>query len=140
MNLAHIDRIARLAGVIAAAVLVACGGDDDAHVSTPPQVNPAVSGLLSSVDAIGPGGAALLSNNPADADLALQSNLAGGTVQLRFSCAGCNISVSAAGTTVGARRWCGSTSAWAPAAKVMRSNKLVTSSFMPEQRGAVQTG
>ncbi len=105
MNRARIDLWTRLAGVLAAATLAACGGDDDTVVSGPRQVNPAVSMLLDSVDAIGPGGADLLSDHPARADLALQSNRAGGTVQLRFSCARCDISVSAAGATVGANQY-----------------------------------
>jgi hypothetical protein len=88
-----------------AALVAGCGGNDDRFVEGPPVVNPAVSALLDSVDAIGPGGAGLLSGNPARADLALRSNRAGGTVQLRFSCARCDISVSAAGATVGANQY-----------------------------------
>jgi arylsulfate sulfotransferase len=85
--------------------LVGCGGGNDDAPHGPRLVNPAVSALLSSVDALGTGGADLLSNNPARADLALQSNLAGGTVQLRFSCAGCDISVASAGATVSANQY-----------------------------------
>ena len=100
-----IDIRARLAAVLMATALVACGGGDDHFVTGPRQVNPAVSVLLDSVDAIGPGGTGLLSNQPARADLALQSNRAGATVQLRFSCVRCDISVSAAGSTVGANQY-----------------------------------
>ena len=105
MNLARSNALARLANLAAAVMLVACGGDDAPRTSGLRLVNPAVYGLLSSVDAVGPGGADLLSDNPARADLALQSNLAGGTVQLRFSCSGCDISVAAAGATVGANQY-----------------------------------
>ena len=115
MNLTRIDLFARHAFVrpmtpvaatfLLAASLAACGGSDDASGAGPRLVNPAVYGVLSSVEAVGPGGADLLSNNPARADLALQSNLAGGSVQLRFSCAGCDISVTAAGATVGANQY-----------------------------------
>ncbi len=101
----HVDVCARLSAALLALTLVACGDDDDRSVAGPRQVNPAVSALLDSVDAVGPGGAGLLSSHPARADLALQSNRAGATVQLRFSCARCDISVSAAGNTVGANQY-----------------------------------
>ena len=86
-------------------MLAGCGGSDSENVSTVRRVNPAVSALLTSVDAIGVGRAGLLSNNPTRADLALQSNLKGATVQLRFSCVGCDISVSAMGVAVGANQY-----------------------------------
>ena len=97
--------LSRCAGVGLLATLAACGGADSTSISTVNRVNPAVSALLSSVDAIGVGGAGLISNNPSRADLALQSNLKGATVRLRFSCAGCDITVSAGGTTVGANEY-----------------------------------
>ena len=100
---AHPSSALRLcaAGIFATA-LVACGdGDSTAQHSSINRVNPAVSSLLSSVDAIGVGGSGLLSNNPTRADLALQSNAKGATARLRFSCTACNITVSAA-TAVGA--------------------------------------
>jgi Arylsulfotransferase (ASST) len=100
------DVRSRLAGVLLTITLAACGGDDnDRTAPGPRQVNPAVSSLLDSVDAIGTGGTGLLSSHPTYADLALASNRAGGTVQLRFSCARCDISVSAAGATVGANQY-----------------------------------
>jgi Arylsulfotransferase (ASST) len=86
-------------------LMTSCGGGDSEPVSTVRRVNPAVSALLTSVDAIGVGGAGLLSNNPKRADLQLQQNLKGGTVRLRFSCTGCDITVSAAGATVGANQY-----------------------------------
>ncbi len=85
--------------------LAACGGDYETPVPDVNRVNPAVSSLLSSVDAIGVGGSNLVSNNPTRADLALQSNLKGGAVNLRFSCTGCDITVSAAGSSVGANQY-----------------------------------
>ena len=98
--------LACVASLAAALSLPGCGGgDDDNHVAPYRTVNPAVSNLLSSVEAIGVGGADLVSNNPARADLALQSNLAGSSAQLRFSCAGCSLTVSAAGATVGANQY-----------------------------------
>jgi Arylsulfotransferase (ASST) len=91
---------------VAALSLAACGGGDDPIPrSSVNRVNPAVSSLLTSVDAIGVGGSDLISNNPTRADLALQSNLKGASVQLRFSCTACNISVAAAGNTVGANQY-----------------------------------
>jgi Arylsulfotransferase (ASST) len=87
------------------ALLASCGGGDSGSVSTARRVNPAVSALLTSVDAVGVGGAGLLSNNPTRADLQLQQNLKGGTVRLRFSCTGCDIAVSALGSTVGANQY-----------------------------------
>lgn len=86
-------------------LLASCGGGDSGSVSTVRRVNPAVSALLTSVDAVGVGGAGLLSNNPTRADLQLQQNLKGGTAQVRFSCTGCDITVSALGTTVGANQY-----------------------------------
>jgi hypothetical protein len=93
-----------------ALALVACSDSDSTtQQSGVNRVNPAVSSLLSSVDAIGAGGSGLLSNNPTRADLALQSNLKGASAQLRFSCTACNITVSAAGavgaTSVGANQY-----------------------------------
>jgi hypothetical protein len=105
MNLDRIHLIARLTTLLMAGTLAACGGSDDSSPAGPRLVNPAVYGLFSSVEAIGPGGADLLSNNPARADLQLQSNRAGSTVQLRFSCARCDISVAVAGATVGANQY-----------------------------------
>ena len=97
----------RLGAACALALGLAACGDD--YSSTPPYsvnlVNPAVSSLLSAVDAIGVGGSDLLSHNPARADLSLQSNLKGATVSLRFSCTGCDITVSAAGNSVGANQY-----------------------------------
>lgn len=97
----------RAAGCAAAALMqAACGGGDDTVVrSSVNRVNPVVSSLLTSVDAIGVGGSDLISNNPTRADLALQSNLKGASVQLRFSCTACNIGVAAAGSTVGANQY-----------------------------------
>ena len=96
---------ARPVALVLAALVSACGGGGDNGPSGPRLANSAVSSQLTSVDAIGTGSADLLSSNPAYADLALQSNLAGGSVQLRFSCSGCDISVTAAGTTVGANQY-----------------------------------
>jgi hypothetical protein len=96
---------AGLAALSLVLLIAACGGGDSTSVSTVRRVNPAVSALLSSVDALGIGGAGLLSNNPTRADLALQSNLKGTAVQLRFSCTGCDISVTAGGPTVGANQY-----------------------------------
>jgi hypothetical protein len=87
------------------ATLAACGGGDSGRMSTINRVNAAVSALLGTVDAIGVGGAGLLSSDPSRADLELQSNLKGATVQLRFSCTGCDVSVSAGGATVGANQY-----------------------------------
>ena len=92
----------RCAASMIATALVACGdGDSTAQRSSINRVNPAVSSLLSSVNAIGVGSSGLLSNDPTRADLALQSNSKGATARLRFSCTACNITVSAA-TAVGA--------------------------------------
>ena len=88
--------------------LASCGGDDDDfdHVRGPSNpANPTVARLISSVDAIGVGGAGLLSSSAASNDLQLRANLAGGTVQLRFSCSGCNLSVTSGTTTVGANQY-----------------------------------
>ena len=85
--------------------LAGCGGDDDeiVHVYGPSNpANPTVARLISSVDAVGVGGAGLLSSSAASNDLQLRANLAGGTVQLRFSCSGCNLTVSSGNVTVGA--------------------------------------
>ena len=105
MNSTRFDPLARLSALMLTALVFGCGGGDDGVASGPRVVNPAVSALLTSVDAVSTGGADLLSNNPAYADMALQSNLAGGSVQLRFSCSGCDISVAAAGATVGANQY-----------------------------------
>lgn len=88
-----------------ALTLAACSGNDSTVQVGLNRVNPAVSSLLSSVDAIGVGGADLISNNPTRADLALQSNLKGASVQLRFSCTACSITVDAAGSSVGANQY-----------------------------------
>ncbi|HET6316912.1 MAG TPA: hypothetical protein VFG86_10670, partial [Chloroflexota bacterium] len=85
--------LARLVALASAALLVACGGGYSSNGPSYNAVNADVSRLLSGVDAIGVGGATLISNNPARADLALQSNLAGSSAQLRFSCSGCNLTV-----------------------------------------------
>jgi len=86
--------------------LAACGGSSDPGPRFSPNLaNPAVTRLLSSVDAIGVGGAGLLSSHPDLADLQLRANRAGGTVQLRFSCTGCSITVRAAGATAGANQY-----------------------------------
>jgi hypothetical protein len=91
---------------VAALGLAGCGGgDDDVMHRSAPKANPAVTRLLSSVDAIGVGAAGLLSSSPDYADLELRANRAGGTVQLRFSCTGCSITVSAAGITAGANQY-----------------------------------
>ena len=107
--MSHTRQVLRHLSHVGASVLLgmlaACGGGDSSSSSSVNRVNPAVSVLLSSVDAIGVGGTGLLSNNPTRADLALQSNLKGATVQLRFSCVGCDITVSAAGATVGANQY-----------------------------------
>lgn len=88
------------------AALAGCGGsDNDIVYIAPPKANPAVTRLLTSVDAIGVGGAGLLSANPEYADLQLRANRAGGTVQLRFSCTGCSITVSAGAATAGANQY-----------------------------------
>jgi hypothetical protein len=94
------------AAVTLALALAACSDNNDTTSQhTVNLVNPAVSSLLSGVDALGVGGADLLSHNPALADLALQSNLKGATISLRFSCTGCDITVSAAGNSVGANQY-----------------------------------
>lgn len=86
--------------------LASCGGGDNEVIyRAPNKANPQVTRLLSSVDAIGVGGAGLLSGNPELADLQLRANRAGGTVQLRFSCTGCSLTVSAAGATAGANQY-----------------------------------
>ncbi len=92
---------------IVLAGLASCGGGNDGYYryAGPTLANANVTRLLSSVDAIGVGGADLITHNPSYADLQLQANRAGGLVQLRFSCTGCNITVSAAGTTVGANQY-----------------------------------
>jgi arylsulfate sulfotransferase len=96
----------RYAACTLALALVACSDNNDTTSQyTVNLVNPAVSSLLSGVDAIGVGGADLLSHDPARADLALQSNLKGATVNLRFSCTGCNITVTTAGNSVGANQY-----------------------------------
>jgi arylsulfate sulfotransferase len=88
-------------------LLAACGGsDDDFPVrDTPRQANSAVTRLITSVDAIGVGGAGLLTSDPRYADLQLRANRAGSTVQLRFSCTGCSLTVRAGTTTVGANQY-----------------------------------
>ncbi len=92
-----------------ALALGACGDGDSTQRSSVNRVNPAVSALLSSVDAVGVGGSDLLSNNPTRAELQLQSNAKGATVQLRFSCAACTVTVSATNavgaTSVGANQY-----------------------------------
>ena len=98
-------RAAGLAALCLIPLLASCGGGDADTGASFRRVNAAVSALLTSVDAIGVGGAGLLSSNPSRADLQLQQNLKGATAQLRFSCTGCDISVSAAGTTVGANQY-----------------------------------
>ncbi|MBX3619767.1 MAG: hypothetical protein KF891_07265 [Rhizobacter sp.] len=91
---------------LALLLLAGCGGsDDDIAYIAPPKANPAVTRLLSSVDAIGVGGAGLLSANPDYADLQLSANRAGGTVQLRFSCTTCSITVQAGTATAGANQY-----------------------------------
>ena len=88
--------------------LAGCGGDDDGivHVYGPSNpANPTVARLISSVDAVGVGGAGLLSSSAASNDLQLRANLAGGTVQLRFSCSGCNLTVTSGNVTVGANQY-----------------------------------
>ncbi len=99
-------RLRLCAALVMALGLAACGDSEDtAPQSSVNLVNPAVSSLLSTVDAIGVGGSDLLSHNPTRADLSLQSNLKGATVSLRFSCTGCDITVSAAGSSVGANQY-----------------------------------
>jgi hypothetical protein len=96
----------RVAGLAIALLLSACGDDDeDRPYRGPALADPAVAGKLSAIDAIGVGDAGLLSGNPAYKDLALQANLQGGSVQLRFSCGGCNITVTSGGSTVGANQY-----------------------------------
>lgn len=90
---------------LAAFGLAACGGDDDPPRHEPRLANPAVTRLLSSVDAIGVGGAGLLSSNPALADLQLRANRAGSAVQLRFSCTGCSLTVRSGAATAGANQY-----------------------------------
>lgn len=88
------------------AALPGCGGGDNALLYiAPPKANPAVTRLLSSVDAIGVGGAGLLSSNPELANLELQAHRAGATVQLRFSCSGCSLTVRAGAATAGANQY-----------------------------------
>ncbi|HET7795292.1 MAG TPA: arylsulfotransferase family protein [Rhizobacter sp.] len=96
----------RLSVLLLAAALAACSDDPEpSPYPTVPMANPAVAQQLSGVDALGVGGTGLVSGNPAYADLNLRANLAGGVVQLRFSCTGCSITVSAAGSTVGANQY-----------------------------------
>ncbi len=98
----------RLFIVCAFALAQAGCGDGDSEHTRPSanRVNPAVSSLLSSVDAVGVGASGLLSNDPTRADLQLQSNLKGQSVRLRFSCAVCNITVSSVGAaSVGANEY-----------------------------------
>jgi len=97
----------RLALVCMVTALGACGGGYSS--SSANLADPAIASQLTSIDAIGVGGADLLTHDPAFKDLALQSNLKGGTVQLRFSCAQCNITASAGGTSVGANQYLGIT-------------------------------
>jgi len=95
-----------LFAVLSALALSGCGGgDSDVLYLGPTQANPAVTRLLNAVDAVGVGGAGLLSGNPAYADLQLRANRAGGTVQLRFSCTGCSITVRAGAATAGANQY-----------------------------------
>jgi ABC-type oligopeptide transport system substrate-binding subunit len=71
MSDAHDSRsLLRLyAAFVMALALAACGdSEDSAPQSSVNLVNPAVSSLLSSVDAIGAGGSDLLSHNPTRAD------------------------------------------------------------------------
>lgn len=98
----------RLFIVCAFALAQAGCGDGDSEHTRPSanRVNPAVSSLLSSVDAVGVGASGLLSNDPTRADLQLQSNLKGQSVRLHFSCAVCNITVSSVGAaSVGANEY-----------------------------------
>lgn len=92
--------------VLVTLAVSACGGNSDPGPRyTPNLATPAVTQLLSSVDAIGVGGAGLLSSHPDLADLQLRANRAGGTVQLRFSCTGCSITVRAGAATAGANQY-----------------------------------
>jgi arylsulfate sulfotransferase len=95
----------RLALVSLAMTLGACGGGYSSSGSSADRADPVIANQLTSIDAIGVGGADLLKHDPAFKDLALQSNLKGGTVQLRFACAQCNITASAGGTSVGANQY-----------------------------------
>jgi hypothetical protein len=95
----------RLCLPLVVAALSACSDDPETHAPAANLANPAVTQQLSGVDAIGVGGAGLLSSDPSYADLELRANRAGGLVQLRFSCTGCSITVSAAGTTVAANQY-----------------------------------
>jgi len=96
--------LVRLAAVAAAASLSACGGSDSSPIFAN-LADPAIANQLTAVDAIGVGGADLVSNDPAFTDLALQANLKGSSAQVRFSCTHCNITVSAGGASVGANQY-----------------------------------
>lgn len=98
-------RAALLLALTALALGGCGGGDNTTIVVTPRLANPAVTRQLSSVDAIGVGGAGLLSSHPDLADLQLRANRAGGAVQLRFSCTGCSITVRAGEATAGANQY-----------------------------------
>ena len=101
------DLRGRMAGVLLVITLAACGGDDNDRAAVGPRqvergrVGPDRFGRRHRHGRRRP---AVQPPGPY-ADLALASNRAGGTVQLRFSCARCDISVSAAGATVGANQY-----------------------------------
>lgn len=95
-----------LLAVLVVSGLAACGSDDDEPLRPSPRLaNDAVTRLLTSVDAIGTGAAGLLSSDPRYADLQLRANRAGATVQLRFSCTGCSLTVRAGTATAGANQY-----------------------------------
>lgn len=78
-----------------------CGTQGAAAPQPPADDLPAIAALLTGVEAVGVGGAGLLSGDPSSPDLHLAQHRAGASVRLRFTCAACDLRVLAQGQVVG---------------------------------------
>ncbi|HEY1394368.1 MAG TPA: hypothetical protein VFV25_13425, partial [Methylibium sp.] len=98
--------LARLLALTAAAALSACGGGYSSSFNYSADLaDPAIASQLSSIEAVGVGGAGLLSGDPAFKFKALRANLKGGSAQVRFNCPTCNFTITAGGASVGANQF-----------------------------------
>src|SRR5262245_18858506 len=97
--------LARMFALAVMASLSACGGGDSSFDRSADLADPAIASQLSSVEAVGVGGAGLVSGDPAFKFKALQANLKGSSAQVRFNCSSCNFTITAGGVSVGANQF-----------------------------------